>query len=215
MTCVVQRTASAHRCSPAGAAAAALVALVAVLGLHVVRADLEPASHRLSEYAVGSWGWLMTAVFALVAVAVWSLRRALPLDTRRSPVRALLATAAAGFAMAGIVPTDPSRPDAVRETVHTVASGGALMALTAAALWTVTIGAGAIGWQRARGPARVAATVGALAVLSGPLVHDGPWTGAVQRLACAALGVWLLLACLAVGRGGPSPVPGDVRRGDV
>lgn len=51
------------------AAAATLIAAAAVLALHVLRPDLEPASHRLSEYAIGPWGWLTTSVFAALAVA--------------------------------------------------------------------------------------------------------------------------------------------------
>ena len=110
----------------------------------------------------------------------------------------LLAVAATGFALSAVFPTDPTRPDAMRETVHTVASTGALVALTMAALWTATRGAGAIGWRRARGPAAVAATVAALGVLVSPLVHDSPWTGAVQRVVGSALAAWLLLVCRAV-----------------
>ncbi|HSJ44579.1 MAG TPA: DUF998 domain-containing protein [Euzebyales bacterium] len=182
------------------AAVAALVAAAAVLALHALRRDLEPASHRLSEYAIGPWGWLMTLAFALVAAGVWLLRRALPADDRLRPVPVLLAVASIGFVVSAVFPTDPTRPDAVRETVHSVASSGALAALTAAALWTVTIGAGAIGWRRTRGPAGVATAVAALGVLISPLVHDSPWTGAVQRLLYVSLTVWLLLVCRTGGR---------------
>jgi hypothetical protein len=187
------RTARALRFGSTGSAAAVVVALAIVLGLHVLRRDLEPASHRLSEYAVGPWGWLMTSAFVLVAVGVWLLRRALPASTLLRPVRALLALAVVGFAVSGLVPTDPATPDAVSETVHSAASAGALMASAAAAMWTVTIGVESIAWRRALGPARVVTAVAGLAVVMGPWVHDGPWTGAVQRLSVAALAVWLLL----------------------
>lgn len=181
------------------AAVAALVAAAAVLALHALRRDLEPASHRLSEYATGPWGWLMTLAFAAVAAGVWLLRRALPADDRVRPVPVLLVVASIGFVMSAAFPTDPLMGDAVRERVHSAASTGALVSLVAAALWTVTLGAGAIGWRRARGPARVAVAVAALGVLVSPVVHDSPWTGAVQRLSYLALTVWMLLLCRAVG----------------
>jgi Protein of unknown function (DUF998) len=196
------RSTAARTSSGSGAAALATATVVgaaaAVLALHALRRDLEPASHRLSEYAIGPWGWLMTSAFAALAVALWLLRRALPLAAPLRPVRALLTVATIGFALSAVFPTDPTRPDAVRETVHTVASTGALVALTAAALWTVTRGAGAIGWRRAHGPAGVATAVAALGVLIGPLVHDSPWTGAVQRVVGLALTAWLLLLCRAI-----------------
>ena len=182
----------------AAAAAATVIALAAVSALHALRRELEPASHRLSEYATGPWGWLMTLAFAAVATGVWLLRRALPASDALRPVRTLLTVAASGFVLSAVVPTDPAQPDAVGETVHSVASTGALVALTTAALWTVTVGARALGWHGARGPAGASTAVAALGLLISPLVHDSPWTGAVQRLCYLALTVWLLLACRAV-----------------
>jgi hypothetical protein len=110
--------------------------------------------------------------------------------------------------VSALAPTDPLRPDAVHEAVHSAASAGALIASTAAALWTVTLGAEAIDWRRALVPAHAAATVAAVSALLSPLVHDGPWTGAVQRLSVGALFGWLLLVCLAVGRGWSHGPPG-------
>jgi hypothetical protein len=200
MTSVVQRTASARRLSAAGSAAAALVA-IALVALHVLRSDLEPASHRLSEYALGSWGWLMSSAFVSAAAGVWLLRRALPAGDRLRPTRTLLAVAAVGFAVSALIPTDPLRPDAVREAVHSAASGGALIASTAAALWTVTFGGAAIDWRCALVPARAAAAAATVGALLSPLAHDRPWTGAAQRFSVGALFGWLLLACLAAGGG--------------
>ncbi len=55
--------------APAGAAAArlAIVCFAAfALGIalmHVLRPDYAPASHMISDYAVGPWGGVMTAAF--------------------------------------------------------------------------------------------------------------------------------------------------------
>jgi Protein of unknown function (DUF998) len=202
-----QRARGSTGSGPAAVAAAAtvLVAAAAVLALHALRRDLEPASHRLSEYAIGPWGWLMTSAFAAIAAGVWLLRRALPDAAPLGPVHALLTVATIGFGVSAVFPTDPVTPDAVRETVHTVASTGALVSLVAAALWTVTLGAEAIGWRRAHGPAVVAVAVASVGVVVSPLVHDSPWTGMVQRLCCVALTVWLLLLCRAVARAERAP----------
>jgi hypothetical protein len=181
----------------------------AVLALHAVRPDLEPASHRLSEYAVGPWGWLMTAAFLALAAGMWLLRRALPAAGRLRPVRALLAVAAVGLVLSALFRTDVTTPDALRETVHTVASSSALLSLVAAAAWTITLGARAIAWRRARVPAGVATAVCVLGVALSPVAHDGPWTGVVQRLSYLCLTVWMLLVCRAIAAGAPArDVPG-------
>lgn len=198
-------------------AAATLIAAAAVLALHALRRDLEPASHRLSEYATGPWGWVMTLAFAAVAAGVWLLRGALPATAPLRHVRTLLSVAAVGFVVSAVFPTDPTTPEGVRETVHSLASTGALVALIAAAVWTVTVGADAIGWRGARGPAAVATAIATLGVLIGPLVHDSPRTGTVQRVVCLALIAWLLLLCRAVDRVGEraaDPGVGTDRRSD-
>lgn len=84
------------------------VGLVAVL--HVVRSDLVPRAHVLSEYALGSAGWIMAlAFFALAGSFV-----ALLLASRRSLTgwrgvvgQIALAVAAIGAAMGGLFPMDP------------------------------------------------------------------------------------------------------------
>ena len=40
-----------------------------VVALHVVRPELDPLAHRLSDYANGDHGWLMAVAFALMAAA--------------------------------------------------------------------------------------------------------------------------------------------------
>ena len=48
---------------------AAAVALGALAILHLVRPDLEPSSHMISEYAIGPHGYLMTLSFAAFAIS--------------------------------------------------------------------------------------------------------------------------------------------------
>ena len=88
--------------------AIAFVGLVALL--HVVRADLVPRAHVLSEYALGPTGWLMAlaffalaASFAALLIALWT---SLP-GWRGVLGRAALVIATLGAAMGGLFPMDP------------------------------------------------------------------------------------------------------------
>lgn len=194
-----RRSTGARAAANAGAAAVLVgVSAGAVLVLHAARPELAPTSHRLSEFAVGPWGWLMAVAFLALAAGVWLLRRAVPSAGRLHPVRALLAVAVVGLVLSAVFRTDATTPDAFRETVHTVASGGALLSLVTAAAWTVTLAADAIAWRHARVPAGIATAVACLGVVISPLAHGGPWTGLTQRLSYASLVVWMLLLCRAI-----------------
>ena len=99
------------------AIAASGVAILALLALHVLRADLPPATHMISEYAVGDHGWVMTLCFYAFAVASLSLLGALVTRVRGVVgwlgLVALL-VAAAGLAIGGHFPMDPSTNDPAR-----------------------------------------------------------------------------------------------------
>jgi hypothetical protein len=53
-----------------GVAATSLFLLAA---LHILRADLDPSWRMVSEYAVGSFGWVQTLVFLTLAISCLSL----------------------------------------------------------------------------------------------------------------------------------------------
>ena len=62
---------------------AAAVALGALALLHLVRPELEPSSHMISEYAIGPHGYLMTLSFAAFAILQPEpVRRAVAFGTR-------------------------------------------------------------------------------------------------------------------------------------
>ncbi len=90
-----------------GAGAAGLLLLVA---LHFAKPELSPSWHMVSEYAIGSHGWLMTACFAALAISSLSLLLALLPHTASLlgwiGLAFLLATAA-GYTLAAVFPTDP------------------------------------------------------------------------------------------------------------
>lgn len=107
----------------------AILAIVLLAALHVLRPDLQPTWHVISEYANGPHGWLMTIAFAALAVSCgatvlgiwpladgWGLRIGL----------VLIALAAIGLGMAALFPADivqdPMPPMSWSGTMHGVAS---------------------------------------------------------------------------------------------
>lgn len=86
----------------------AFVVLLAIL--HVVKSDLDPSWRVISEYAIGSNGWMMVAAFLALAAACVGLFAALKSQIRNIYGRiglALLLITAVGMAMAGVFVTDP------------------------------------------------------------------------------------------------------------
>jgi di/tricarboxylate transporter len=164
--------------------------------LHSVRADLSPASHRLSEYANGSYGVIMTVSFftlgAGMVVLGLAMRLAGTTHGRSRMVRLAVMAAGCGMVVSGLYPTDPAGAPTTTERVHSLASGSATLAL---------IGAAAVSSlrlfprrpRRAIGPAGVlaCAAVG-LGALS-PVLHETDWTGLSQRLLWLTLMGWLLV----------------------
>jgi hypothetical protein len=128
------------------AGAALFVALV--LALHVVRADLDPSWHMVSEYSVGPAGWLMRLAFLALAASFSCLMLALRSRAQGAlgvTGRVFLGIAGVGAAMGGLFNTDPpgTAPEHISTTgmLHGFAFmlgvPGVLVAVTllTAALW--------------------------------------------------------------------------------
>ena len=96
----------AARLTIAGSASALALLLI----LHVVRPDLDPAWHVLSEYALGPTGWMMTLAFLCYSAASAGLFVALLPQIRTTGGRiglAFLAFTALGLALSTF-PIDPT-----------------------------------------------------------------------------------------------------------
>jgi hypothetical protein len=174
------------------------LALVAVL--HVVRADLPPVSHRLSEYANGPYGWMMTAAFFALGSGLMALGVALGAESRPRGIAWIMSATAilAGALLSGAFRTGVSHAS---EVVHSRASALATVAIVALAL---AYSKAAVGHRprAAHDPAGavLALIAAALAALS-PLLHDTRWSGLGQRLLWIALLTWLLRAAWQLPRG--------------
>jgi hypothetical protein len=126
--------------------------------LHLVRVELAPGWHMLSEYSVGPWGFLMRLAFFALAASFISLALALrghALGATGKAGRCFLVLAAVGAMMGGLFNTDPpgTAPEQASTTgmLHGFAFllgvPGVLLAVTflAASLWRVP------DWRSARG----------------------------------------------------------------
>jgi hypothetical protein len=196
-------------------AAAALVAI-----LHVVSPDLEARSSRLSQYANGPYGFLMTLAFLALGVGMLMLAAALHSvrERRRAPwnVPAGVAVAGAGMVVSGLVATDPGSANSMRETIHSMASGLASVVLVGTALAWLVVGRwrSPAAWQPSRPAAALAVAAAGLATAS-PWLHRSSWTGFSQRALWVALVCWLFAVVLSLRPVDTTHVSGGVSAGSA
>lgn len=121
--------ASSSRTLSAVAMAGALLFVVLLAVLHVLRTDLSPTWHVISEYANGPHGWLMTIAFSAMAVSCAATVLALlPFADGWGMWigLGLVAIAAIGLGMAALFPADivqdPMPPATWTGNMHALAS---------------------------------------------------------------------------------------------
>lgn len=181
-----------------GALALAAACVGGVIVLHLRRPDLDPLRHVLSEYANGPFGGVMTAVFYAVGVACaalgWRLRTALRWGGATAVTPALLMLAGVGMVLAGAFEVGlPTAPETVDETIHSLASIGAFVALVVAmVLFAVACGDDE-GWRPFRRTASALAALAVAAAALSPLADGTPWTGVAQRVLAGTVVVWLMV----------------------
>ena len=179
-----------RRALAAASIALSLIGVVAVVALHVLRPDLAPISHRLSEYAIGTYGGVMTAAFVCVGASLLTLAAAIVSADRRlcSRVTAVaVGLAGVGMVVSGVYRTDVSRSGATADALHSAASGLATLALIGAAVfWTAVA-------SRRAAPV-VLATMGLALGAVSPALHRSRWSGLSQRLLWLTLLAWVIVA---------------------
>lgn len=177
--------------------------VTSVVALHGLRTDLGPVGARLSEYANGEFGWLMTVAFVALGLGMVALSLGLRSESGsgRSAWLIPAAIAAAGVCMivAGVYPTDPRGAETTAEVVHSRASGLASLLLLGAVYGSAVLrGPGRL--RPERGPAGALAVVSVALGAVSPILHDTRWSGLGQRLLWATLMVWLLRTAWRLGR---------------
>jgi hypothetical protein len=99
------------RVRAADIATAAATGFLVLLGLlHAVKPDLSPTWRTVSEYAIGSQGWLMSAAFLTLAtscVATIIAVKPYTADRAGRVGRVALGITAAGLTLAGLATSDP------------------------------------------------------------------------------------------------------------
>jgi hypothetical protein len=179
-----------HRALAATSVALCLLGALAVLALHVLRPEMGPMSHRLSEYAIGRYGGLMTAAFVCVGAGLLALAGAIGAAARPRWSRAVavaVGLAGVGMVVSGVYRTDATRSGATADAVHSAASGLATLALIAAAASWATFA------SRRAAPVTLAAMAVALGSVS-PALHRSRWSGLSQRLLWSTLLAWVIMA---------------------
>lgn len=109
----------------------AFLALVALM--HAIKSSLHPDWHVLSEYAIGSNGWIMTLAFLVWAASSATLASCLKphITTRAGKIGiGLLAIAAFGLVLAALATTDPVTATGDQLTTHGKVHGfGAMLGI--------------------------------------------------------------------------------------
>lgn len=186
------------------------VVLAAFLGLHLLQPDVDPVTHRLSEYAIGRFGYLMTVAFLGACLGLLALAHSVWSSVRHTfwlglTCGAMLVAATTDGLMALFV-ADPYAPGRAAPAVVTPAGHmHDLLAMTHAFFWAVAIGATPFALAldpKWRGFARVSFGLGAMVALGmGVRALAGPGAlGLTQRLWIGGVLVWSLAHAVALWR---------------
>ena len=192
--------------------AATLLFLVLLLALHIIEPQFAPSWRLVSEYATGSYGWVMTLAFLCMACACVTLCIAMRphIVTRAGKIGlGFLVATAVGLAMAAAFPIDPITAPPGAGTVHGMLHGVAtiigLPSLPIAALLLARSLLRNPAWETAKRGLFITAhaTWVSLAVmivlLAVQLPHAGGfgpsvWVGWTNRLVMVVYSGWLLTA---------------------
>jgi hypothetical protein len=182
------------------------VFVAAVVALHALRGDLNPAQHTISEYSLGSYGWLMRTAFAALGIGV--LATAASLGPRIDSSwcsrlgRLLLVGTAAGLFLDAAYNTDHPR---VRETADGTVHGVGMLIICL----TLPLASFLLASALLRTPARWRATwlrvlaAGQVVAILGFERSPVAWRGVTERIAVAlAVAALALLQSLRPGRAG-------------
>ncbi len=173
---------------------------VIIVILHFLRPDLDPISRTTSEYAVGSYGFLMTSAFFSMSLASWvlivGLYQGVSQPARSRVGLGLLGLWGVGALIAMLFPIDlEGSPQTVAGTIHRI--NGPLIFLC------VTVGTILLSrrfkqdenWRLIYRPALLLSLVMLAAFILTFLSFAAQlgFTGLMQRIHLAALVTWMLL----------------------
>lgn len=196
----LERDSQGHRSTllPTAATIFFLYFVAVILLMHVVRPDYTVIDHMISDYAVGSFGWIMTTAFVSISLGCLALAIGLLLDGPASWLgrigAVLLMVAFAGLIVTAIFPTDlETAPTTRTGNIHTLSF---LTNVVSVLLSTICLGlsyGGSPRWRRHRTVALVFAGLLLAAFVAQFLtLHRGAPYGITNRLFVAVLMAWLI-----------------------
>jgi len=186
------------------------VAALTLAGLHLLKSDLSPSSHFISEYRLGDYGALLPGGLLALAIGGAALTIGLIQALGRSGRRGvwLLLAWISGVLLCAVFPTDPK--EAVLTAigrVHNLGAGLAFVALNSAILFYGHRFRQHPHWSALGVPSYVLGTLGSLLFLLGSLQYSllhvsfplgvgfsPEWVGLTERGLCLVLLLWLVLA---------------------
>jgi hypothetical protein len=173
-------------------------AAAALLLMHVLRPDLAPRSHMISEYAVGPFGWVMQSVFVGLSLGCAALLAGLALNGPSSVAARLgallLGVASVGLIVSAIYPMDlPGAPATRAGELHDLSFmvnvGSIALAIV---LLTAAFGSDPR-WRSFRRTSAVLLSLIALAfVLQFLTLHKGAPYGLANRFFITVVLAWLI-----------------------
>jgi hypothetical protein len=180
-----------------------IVFVVATIGVHLLRPDLDPVVDPVSLYALGAWGWLWAT--ALVAVGLAGLSVVASAEGLSVVGRASLAIWAVGGFTAAVFPMDaPGVPTTTVGVIHEYAGFNFVFAIIAALLLGRSLrraGRRDPWARRARVGAWLLAISGISLVVFMGVLHSLDLGGLAQRVYWAVLLGWLIAMQWAIAAG--------------
>lgn len=177
--------------------------VVAVVALHVLRPELNPISHAVSNYAIGPFGFLMTSAFFTLALSEFALALGLArsLTTSRGALLSmlLLNLAGAGMVFTGIFPGDVKSlhpPATTTAVIHWISASISFLSLMIATFLLSNCYKTDVRWQSFHHLAFVLAVTIVLALGMFGILAIAGWVGVGERIYIATSVLWLLLASI-------------------
>jgi hypothetical membrane protein len=175
--------------------------VAAVVVLHVLRPELNPVSHAVSNYAIGSFGFLMISAFFTLALSEFALALGLArsLTNSRSTFISvlLLSLAGVGLVVTGIFPGDVKSlhpPGTATAIIHWTGAGTSFLSVMIAAFLLASCYKTDLRWQSFHRPALVLAITTVLALVAFGLLAIVGWVGVGERIYIAVIVLWLVAA---------------------
>ncbi|HKF35532.1 MAG TPA: DUF998 domain-containing protein [Ktedonobacteraceae bacterium] len=177
--------------------------IVAVVALHVLRPELNPIRHAVSNYAIGPFGFLMTSAFFTLALSECALALGLArsLTTSRAALASvlLLYLAGAGMAVTGIFPGDVKSlhpPATTTAVIHWTGASISFLSLMIATFLLSSCYKSDVRWQSFHHLAFALAVIIVLALGIFGILAIAGWVGIGERIYIATSVLWLLLVSM-------------------